>query len=131
MSVLPFAEGADQVTLYRFRASYQRAMRNLEWVHQYAEIAQFETRKDLSLQIAALFGELDSLAAEVGMEMAQQRRELEEALNVRQLPAISALGGLRQAIEKLDMDAEGVFHGRRSGTTSGFDEQSFERKWQR
>jgi len=106
ISVLPFADDARQVALHRFKASHERAMRNLEWVHQYAESAQAETRKDLSVQITVLFGQLDRLAAEVGMEMAEQRRELEEAMNVRQLPVSWALEGLRQVIEKVDMDAK-------------------------
>jgi len=103
--VLPFAEDAGQVAMHRFRASHERAMRNLEWVHHYAESAQSETRKDLSLQITVLFRELDRLAAEVGMEMAEQRRELEEAMNMRQLPASWALEGLDQVIGKVRMDA--------------------------
>ena len=75
ISVLPFAEDAGQVAMNRFKASHERATKNLELVHQYAESAQSETRKDLSLQITALFGELDELTAEVGMEMAEQRRD--------------------------------------------------------
>jgi len=105
ISVLPFAEDAGRVAMNRFKASHQRAMRNLEWVHQYADSAQSETRKDLSLQITALFGELDRLAAEVGMEMAEQRRELEEAMSTRQLPASWALEGLDQVIVKVRMNA--------------------------
>ncbi len=106
ISVLPFAEDAGRVAMHRFKASHERAMRNLEWVHQYAESAQSETRKDLSLQITTLFGELDRLSAEVGMEMAEQRRELEEAMNMRLLPASWALEGLDQAIGKVRMDAK-------------------------
>jgi hypothetical protein len=75
-------------------------------VHQYAESAQSETRKDLNLQITALFGELDRLAAEVGLEMAEQRRELEEAVNTQQLPASWALEGLDQVIGRVRMDAK-------------------------
>jgi len=109
ISVLPFAEDAGQVAMHRFRASHERALRNLEWVHHYAESAQSETRKDLSLQITVLFRELDRLAAEVGMEMAEQRRELEEAMNMRRLPASWVLEGLHQVIEKVDTDAEQSF----------------------
>ena len=105
ISILPFAEDAGRVAMHRFKASHERAMRNLEWVHRYADSAQSETRKDLSLQITALFGELDRLAAEVGMEMTEQRRELEEAMNMRQLPASWALEGLDQVIGKVRMDA--------------------------
>jgi len=107
ISVFPFAEDAGQVVMYRFKASHERATKNLELVHQYAEIAQSETRKDLNLQITALFAELDHLATEGGMGMAQQRRrELEEAMNMRQLPASGALEGLDQAIGNLRMDAK-------------------------
>jgi hypothetical protein len=106
MSVLPFAEDAGQVAMHRFKASHERAMRNLEWVHQYAESAQSETRKELSLQISALSGELDRLAAELGMEMAEKRRELEEATIMRQLPASWPLEGLDQAIGKVRLDAK-------------------------
>ncbi len=106
ISVLPFGEDAGQVAMHRFKASHQRAMRNLEAVHQYGEKAQSELRKNLSLQIRALFGELDRITAEVGMEMAEQRRELEEAMNVRQLPATWALEGLEQVIGKVRMDAK-------------------------
>lgn len=106
ISVLPFAEDAGQVAMHRFKAFHQRATRNLEAVHQYGEEAQSETRKDLSLQIRALFGELDRIAAGVGMEMPEQRRELEEAMNMRQLPATRALEGLEQVIGKVRMDAK-------------------------
>jgi hypothetical protein len=106
ISVLPFAEDAGQVAMHRFKASHERATRNLELVHQYAESAQSETRKDLNLQITALFGELDRLAAEVGLEMAEQRRELEEAVNTQQLPASWALEGLDQVIGRVRMDAK-------------------------
>ena len=75
ISVLPFAEDAGHVAMNRFKASHERASRNLELVHQYAERAQAETRKDLNLQITALFSELDHLATEVGTGMAEQRRE--------------------------------------------------------
>ncbi len=106
ISVLPFAEDAGRVAMHRFRASHERALRNLDWVHHYAESAQSETRKDLSLQITVLFRELDRLAAEVGMEMAEQRRELEEAMSMRRLPANWALEGLHQIIEKVDIDEQ-------------------------
>ena len=74
-------------------------MRNLERVHQYAEAAQCETRKDLRLQITALFGQLDGLAAEVGVEMAE-RLDLGQVTNTLQLPPSAAFDGLRQAIER-------------------------------
>lgn len=106
ISVLPFAEDAGQVAMHRYKASYERALRNLEYVHQNAESAQSETRRDLSLQITTLFGELDRLAAEVGVEVAGQRRELEEAMNVRQLPASLALEGLDQVIGKVRKNAQ-------------------------
>ena len=106
ISVLPFAEDAGQVAMHRFKASHERASRNLELVHQYAESAQSETRKDLSLQITTLSGELHRLAAEVGMEMSEQRRGLEEAMSTRQLPASWALEGLDQVIAKVRMDAK-------------------------
>jgi len=106
ISVLPFAEDAGYVAMNRFKASHERASRNLELVHQYAESAQSETRKDLNFQITALFGELDHLAKEVGMGMAEQRRELEEAMNTRQLAASWALDGLDQVIGKVRMDAK-------------------------
>ena len=122
ISVLPFAEDAGQVAMHRFKASHERAMRNLEWVHQYAESAQSETRKDLSLQIKALFGELDRLTAQVGMEMAEQRRELDQAMSMRQLPASWALEGLDQVIVRVRMDANqasvGEDRGRLVGSTS-------------
>ena len=106
ISVLPFAEDAGQIAMHRFKASHERAIRNLELVHQYAESAQSETRKDLSFQIRTLFGELDRLAAQVGVEMAEQRRELEEAMSTRQLPASWALEGLDQVILKVRIDAK-------------------------
>ena len=106
ISVLPFAEDAGHAAMHRFKASHQRAMRNLEWVHQYAESAQAETRRDLSVQITALFGELERISAEVGLEMAEQRRELEEAMSTRQLPASWALEGLDQVVVKVRMDAK-------------------------
>jgi hypothetical protein len=106
ISVLPFAEDAGQEVMHRFKASHERSMRSLEWVHQYAESAQSETRKDLGLQITALFGELDRLAAEVGMEMSEQRNELEEAMSTRQLPAKWTLEGLDQVIAKVRMGAK-------------------------
>jgi hypothetical protein len=106
ISVLPFAEDAGQVAMHRFKASHERATRNLEWVHQFAESAQSETRRDLTLQITALFGELDRLAGEAGVETIAQRRELEEAMSTRQLPASWALEGLDQVLVKVRMDAE-------------------------
>ncbi len=106
ISVLPFADNAGHAAMHRFKASHERAMRNLERVHRYAESAQSETRKDLSLQIKTLSGELYGLAAEVGMEMAQHRRELEEAMNTRQLPANSALEDLDQVIQKIRSGAQ-------------------------
>ena len=106
MAFLPFAEDAGPVAMHRFRASHERAMRNLESVHVHAERAQSETREDLSLQISALFKELDSLAAEVGMEIAHPRGELEEAVSTGELPASWALEGLRQVSERVRMDAE-------------------------
>ena len=99
ISVLPFAEGAGRLAGQRFKASYERAMRNLERVHHYAESAQSETREDLKLQIAALFGRLDVLAAELGVETAE-RLDLGQGTNTLQLPPSEAFDGLRQAIEK-------------------------------
>jgi hypothetical protein len=106
ISVLPFAEDAGQDVMNRFKASHERATRNLDLVQQYAESAQSETRKELGSQIASLFGELDMLANEVGVGMAEQRRELEEAVNKRELAASWALEGLGHAIEKVRMDAQ-------------------------
>ena len=105
ISVLPFAEDAGQVAMNRFKASHERATRNLDLVEQSAESAQAETRKDLSLQIAALFGELDLLAKEVGEGMVEQRRELQDAMNKRELAASWALEGLDQALEGARTDA--------------------------
>jgi hypothetical protein len=105
MAMLPFADGADPSAGRRFRASYEHAMRNLDRVHQYAEAAQSETRKDLRLQIAALFGQLDALAAEVGMEMAA-RLDLSEVTHMLQLPPSEAFDDLRQAIEKVPSDTK-------------------------
>ena len=105
MSMLPFADGADPSAGRRFRASYEHAMRNLDRVHQYAEAAQSETRKDLRLQIAVLFGQLDALAAEVGMEMAE-RLDLGQVTNMLQLPPSEAFDDLRQAIEKVPSDTK-------------------------
>jgi hypothetical protein len=104
MSMLPFADGAGRLAGRRFRTSYEHAMRNLERVHQYAEAAQSETRKDLRLQITALFGQLDGLAAEVGVEMAE-RLGLGQVANTLELPPSAAFDGLRQAIEKIPPDA--------------------------
>jgi hypothetical protein len=105
ISVLPFAEDAGHGAMNRFKASHERAVMNLDLVEQCAESAQSETRKDLGLQIAGLFGDLDRLAKEVGVGMAEQRRELEEAMNRRELSASRALEGLGQAIEKVRIDA--------------------------
>jgi hypothetical protein len=127
ISVLPFAEDAGQVAMHRFKASHERAMGNLEWVHQYAESAQSETRKDLSLQITALFGELDRLSAEVGMEMAEQRRELEEAMNMRLLPASWALEGLDQVIGKVRMDEKQASMDEERGSLLGSTSSRLER----
>ena len=106
ISVLPFAEDAGQLAMYRFKASHERATRNLEWVHDFAESAQSEMRKDLHPQITALVVELERLAVEFGGETIAQRRELEEAISTRQLPADWALEGLDQVIVKVRMDAE-------------------------
>jgi hypothetical protein len=103
MSMLPFADGAGRLAGRRFRTSYEHAMRNLERVHQYAEAAQSETRKDLRLQITALFGQLDGLAAEVSVEMAE-RFGLGQVANTLELPPSAAFDGLRQAIEKIPLD---------------------------
>jgi len=100
ISVLPFAEGAGRVAGQRFKASYERAMRNLERVHQYAESAQSKTRGGLRLQITALFGQLEVLAAELGVEMAE-RFDVGQVTNTLQLPPSEAFDGLRQAIEKV------------------------------
>jgi hypothetical protein len=107
ISVILFAEDAGQVAMNRFKASHERASRNLELVDQYAESAQSETRQDLNLQITALFAELDHLASDVGGGVAEQRRrELEEAMTTRQLPASGALQGLDHVIGKLRMGAQ-------------------------
>ena len=105
ISVLPFADGAGRLAGQRFRASYEHAMRNLERVHQYAESAQSKTREDLKLQITSLFGQLDALAAELGVEMAE-RLDLGHVTNTPQLPPSEAFDGLRQAIEKISSDAQ-------------------------
>jgi hypothetical protein len=106
ISVLPFAEDAGSVAMNRFKASHERASRNLELVNQFAERTQAETRKDLNVQIAALFSELDRLATEVGTGMAEQRREIEEALNTRQLSASWALDGLDRVIANVHTDTK-------------------------
>lgn len=100
ISVLPFAEGAGRLAGKRFKASYERAVRNLERVHQYAESAESKTREDLRLQITALFGQLDVLAAELGVEMAE-RFDVVQVTNTLQLPPSEAFDGLRQVIEQV------------------------------
>jgi hypothetical protein len=105
ISVLPFAEGAGRLAGQRFKASYERAMRDLERVHHYAESAQSKTREDLRLQITSLFGQLDALATELGVEMAE-RLDLRQATTTLQLPPSEAFDGLRQAIEKVSSDAK-------------------------
>jgi hypothetical protein len=104
MSVLPFAEDAGPVVMNRFKASYERATINLDLVQQCAESAQSETRKDIGVQITALLGELDQLAKEVGVGMVEQRHELEEAMNKRELAASRTLDGIDRAIEKVRLD---------------------------
>jgi hypothetical protein len=122
MSMLPFADGADPSAGRRFKTSYGHAMRNLDRVHQYAETAQSETREDLRLQIAVLFGQLDALAAEVGVEMAE-RLDLRQVTNMLQLPPSEAFDDLRQAIEKVPSDTkqspEGGAHDPTVGAMSG------------
>jgi hypothetical protein len=103
MSMLPFADGAGHSAGRRFRASYEHALRNLERVQQYAEAAQSETRQDLRRQISALFGQLDALAAEVGVEMAD-RPDFGQVTTMLQLPPSTAFDELRQAIEKVPSD---------------------------
>ena len=105
MSVLPFAERAGRLAGQKFKASYERAMRNLELVHHYAESAQSKTREDLRLQITALFGQLDALAADLGVEMAE-RLDLGQVTNTLQLPPSEAFDGLRRAIEKVSSTAK-------------------------
>jgi hypothetical protein len=105
ISVLPFAERAGRVTGQKFKASYERSMRNLELVHHYAESAQSKTREDLRLQITALFGQLDALAAELGVEIAE-RIDLGQPTNTLELPPSEAFDGLRQAIEKVSSNAK-------------------------
>jgi hypothetical protein len=125
MSMLPFADGADPSAARRFKASYEHAVRNLERVHQYAEAAQSETRKDLRLQIAVLFGQLDALAAEVGLEMAEHL-DLGQVTNMLQLPPSEAFDDLRHAIEKVPSDTarspEGDAHDPAVGPMSGLAE---------
>ena len=104
MSMLPFVDGAGRLAGRRYRTSYEHAMRNLERVHQYAEAAQSETRKDLRLQIAALFGQLDGLAAEFGVDMAE-RLGLGQVREHAGASPSAAFDGLRQAIEKIPLDA--------------------------
>jgi hypothetical protein len=108
VSVLPFAEDAGQAATCRFKAAHGRAMKNLEWVDQYAESAQSETRRELNLQITALVMELDRLAAKVGMEMTQQRRELDEAMHMRQLPAGWALESVGRVVGQISVGAQRV-----------------------
>jgi hypothetical protein len=105
ISVLPFAEDAGRLAGQRFKASYERAMRDLERVHHYAESAQSKTREDLRLQIAALFGQLDVLAAELGVETAG-RLDRGQGTNTLQLPPSEAFDGLRLAIEKAPSNAK-------------------------
>ena len=105
ISVLPFAERAGRLAGQKFKAAYERAMRNLELVHHYAESAQSRMREDLKTQITALFGQLDALAAELGVEMAE-RLDLSQVTNTLQLPPSEAFDGLRQAIEKVSSGTE-------------------------
>lgn len=105
ISVLPFAERAGRMVGQNFKTSYERAMRNLELVHQYAESAQSKTREDLRLQITALFGQLDALAAELGVEIAE-RLDLGQVANTLELPPNEAFDGLRQAIEEVSSSAK-------------------------
>jgi hypothetical protein len=51
-----------------------------------------------------LFGQLDALAAEVGVEMAE-RLGLGHVANTLELPPSAAFDGLRQTIEKIPLDA--------------------------
>jgi hypothetical protein len=118
MSMLPFADGAGLVAGRRFRASYEHAMRNLERVHQYAEAAQSESRKDLRLQITALFGQLDAIAAEVGVEMGE-RLDLGQVANAPQLPPSPAFDGLREAIERVPFDSTQATDGEMRDPTVG------------
>jgi hypothetical protein len=107
ISVLPFAERASRLAGHKFKASYERSMRNLDLVHYYAESAQSKTREDLRIHITALFGQLDALAAELGVEMAG-RLDLGQVTSTLQLPPSEAFDGLRQAIEKASSKAEQV-----------------------
>ena len=111
MSMLPFADGADPPAGRRFKASYEHAMRNLDRVHQYAEAAQSETRKDLRLQIAALFGQLDALAAEVGLEMAEHL-DLGQVTNMLQLPrarpSMTFVKRLRRSLRTREQSPEAI-----------------------
>ena len=122
ISVLPFAERAGRLAGQKFKASYERAMRNLERVHQFAESAQRKTREDLRLQIADLFGQLDVLAAELGLEMAG-RLDPGQGTNTLQLPPSEVFDGLRLAIENAPSTAkqapEDGAQERSVGATSG------------
>ncbi len=120
ISFLPFAEHAGQRAVHRFKVSHERAMRSLEWVHRYAESAQSETRSELSLQIKALAGELGGLAAKVGLEIAQQRRqELDEAMDMRQLPARWALEGVDQVLGQAHLDEQRASENGNGGSLPG------------
>jgi hypothetical protein len=123
ISVLPFAEDAGRVAMQRFRASHERATSNLDEVSRFADRAQTETRRDLSLQIAALVGELDHLAGTLGFEMTEHRRELEEAMGTQLLPARWSLDGLDHVLGQVRMELQPVSDdGDRStsaGSTSG------------
>jgi hypothetical protein len=108
ISVLPFAEDAAQAATYRFRVAYERAVKNLEWMQQCAECAQFETRRELKLQMTALVMELDRVAAKVGMEMTEQRRELFDAMHTRQVPARWALESVGQVVGPIPICTQGA-----------------------
>ena len=133
ISILPFADDAGPAATYRFKVAHERAMKNLEWVHEYAESAQSHTRRELNLQITALVVELDRLGAEVGMEMTQQRRELHEAMHGRQLPARWALESVGQILGQLPVDAQGHSEdgeeGSQLGSTSDYLERLTEIKF--
>jgi hypothetical protein len=103
VAVLPFAEGVGRVAGRGFKSSYACAMKSLERLHHHAEAAQSATRRDLSLQITGLSGQLRALAAEVGVEMTDHL-DLGQMTSSLQVPTGFAFDRLREAIEMVPSD---------------------------
>ena len=124
ISLLPFAEDAGQSVMIRYKASHERATRYLERVHRNADIAQSEKREDLSRQITALFGELDSLYAEVGMEMAGPRRRARTSDATATVSGWLGPGRSPSGHRTGPHGRRARFDRRRPGLRARFDEQS-------